>query len=155
MKKYFAVLISVYSVFLLYMMFFGSGREASECSYFQLVPFNTIHIFFTDSKVQETDFIINIVGNVFVFSPFGWLGLCIRKFNRLVPITFFFIITITMIELTQSYTGRGVADVDDVLLNTIGMLIGFILFKYATWKNLANIRFHFELYDKKYKMQTS
>ncbi|WP_312391664.1 VanZ family protein [Chryseobacterium sp.] len=155
MKKHFAVLISVYAVFLLYMMFFGSGREASDCFYLQLKPFNTIRMFFTDSRVQETDFIINIIGNVFVFSPFGWLGLCIRKFNKFFPITFFFIITITLIELTQSYTGRGVADVDDVFLNTLGMIIGFILFKYATWKNLANIRSHFELYDKNYKIQTS
>ncbi|MCW3162734.1 VanZ family protein [Chryseobacterium oryctis] len=155
MKKYFAVLISVYALFLLYMMFFGSGREASDCFYLQLKPFKTIHIFFTDSKVQETDFIINIIGNVFVFSPFGWLGLCISKFNKFFPITLFFIILISIIELTQSYTGRGVADVDDVFLNTLGMIIGFVLFKYATWKNFANIKHHFELYDKKYKIQTS
>ncbi|KMQ67592.1 hypothetical protein ACM39_12060 [Chryseobacterium sp. FH2] len=136
-------------------MFFGSGREASDCSYLQLTPFNTIRIFFTDSHVGEKDFIVNIIGNVFVFSPFGWLGLCIRKLNNFFFITLLFIITITLIELTQSYTGRGVADVDDVFLNTIGMIIGFVTFKYATWKNLANIRFHFGLYDKKYKIQTS
>lgn len=46
-------------------------------------------------------------------------------------------------------SGRGVADVDDVFLNTLGMLLGYVLFKYATWKNIANIKFHFDLRENK------
>jgi len=127
MKKCFAVLIFFYTIFLLYMMFFDSGREASDCFYFQLKPFYTIYIFFSDGHMKDKDFLVNIIGNIFAFSPFGWLGLCIRKFNRPFPITLFFIVIITLIEFTQYYTGRGVADIDDVFLNTLGMMIGFRL----------------------------
>ncbi|MGO4709195.1 VanZ family protein [Chryseobacterium sp. 2TAF14] len=148
MKRYFAVFIALYTVVLLYMMFYASGREPSEISYLQLKPFITIEHFFTGNDVDNEAFLVNIFGNVFLFSPFGWLGLCIKKFNNFIPITLFFLITISIIESTQYFTGRGVADIDDVFLNTMGMLIGYFLFKYATWKNIANIQFHFQLLEK-------
>lgn len=148
MKKYFAVFITVYTIVLLYMMFYASGREPSEIAYFQHKPFITIQNFFENNNIDNQDFIINIFGNIFLFSPFGWLGLCIKKFNRFLPITLFFLVAISLIESLQYFSGRGVADVDDVFLNTFGMLLGFVLFKYATWKNIANIRFHFDLLEK-------
>ncbi|WP_312088645.1 VanZ family protein [Chryseobacterium sp.] len=148
MKKYFAVFITVYTIVLLYMMFYASGREPSEIAYFQHKPFITIQNFFENNNIDNQDFIINIFGNIFLFSPFGWLGLCIKKFNRFLPITLFFLVAISLIESLQYFSGRGVADIDDVFLNTFGMLLGFVLFKYATWKNIANIRFHFDLSEK-------
>lgn len=151
MKRYFAVFIALYTTVLLYMMFYASGREPSEISYIQHQPFITIQHFFNDNNIDNQAFIVNIFGNIFLFSPFGWLGLCIKKFNRFVPITLFFLIGISIIESIQYMSGRGVADIDDVFLNTIGMLIGFVLFKYATWKNIANIKVHFELLDSKKK----
>ena len=45
-----------------------------------------------------------------------------------------------MIELAQYYTARGTADVDDVFLNTFGMLIGYIILQIVTKLNIANIR---------------
>ena len=122
------------------MMFFGSGRVASEVSYIQTEPFTTIQKFFTDTKISNEDFLINILGNIFVFSPFGWLGLCIKKFNKFIPTTLYFLLIITTVEALQYITGRGVADIDDIFLNTFGMLIGFFLYKYATWKNIANLK---------------
>lgn len=148
MKKHFAVFITVYTIVLLYMMFYASGREPSEIAYFQHKPFITIQNFFENNNIDNQDFIINIFGNIFLFSPFGWLGLCIKKFNRFLPITIFFLVAISLIESLQYFSGRGVADIDDVFLNTFGMLLGFVLFKYATWKNIANIRFHFDLLEK-------
>ena len=130
-------------------MFFGSGRESSDVSYLQMQPFITIEKFFNDAKVAREDFLVNILGNIFVFSPFGWLGLCLKKFNNFIPATVYFLIIITTIETIQYISGRGVADIDDVFLNTIGMLIGFFIFKYVTWKNIANIRFHFDLLEEK------
>jgi len=125
MKRYFAVFIALYTVLLLYMMFYASGREPSEISYIQHQPFITIQHFLNDNNIDNQAFIVNIFGNIFLFSPFGWLGLCIKKFNRFIPVTLFFLIAISIIESTQYFTGRGVADIDDVFLNTLGMLIGF------------------------------
>lgn len=155
MKRYFAVFIALYTLILLYMMFYASGREPSGISYLQLKPFITIEHFFTGDDINKEAFLVNIFGNVFLFSPFGWLGLCIKKFNRFIPITVFFLIAISIIESIQYITGRGVADIDDIFLNTLGMLIGFVLFKYATWKNIANIRFHFGLFEEKRKLSAT
>ena len=154
MKRYFAVFIFLYTLFLLYMMFFASGREASEISYLQMRPFITIRHFFTDDVDGEA-FMVNIIGNVLVFSPFGWLGLCLRRFNSFIPITISFLFTITVIETIQYFSGRGVADIDDVLLNTVGMCLGYMFYKYATWKNIANIKFHFEIFDEKKVLKTT
>ena len=147
MKRYFAVFIALYTVVLLYMMFYASGREPSGISYLQLKPFITIEHFFTGNNINNQTFIVNIFGNVLLFCPFGWLGLCINKFHQFAPVTIFFLISITIIESAQYLTGRGVADIDDIFLNTIGMLIGFLLFNYTTRKNIANIRYHFELLE--------
>lgn len=132
-------------------MFYASGREPSEISYIQHQPFITIQRFFNYSNIDHQAFIVNI----FLFSPFGWLGLSIKKFNRFASIALFFLVAISIIESIQYLTGRGVADVDDVLLNTSGMVIGFVLFKYATWKNIANIKIHFELVDSSKKCASS
>lgn len=148
MKRFFAVFIVAYAVFLLYMMFFGSGRDVLEISYIQSKPFITIKHFFVD-HVKDEDFIINIFGNIFLFCPFGWLGLCIKQFNYFVPLKIFFLMIISGIEMAQYLTGRGIADIDDILLNTIGMLTGFLIYKYVTKKNIADINVHFNLNEEK------
>lgn len=154
MKRYFAVFIALYTIVLLYMMFYASGREPSGISYIQLQPFITIDHFFNDDNVDNNAFAVNIVGNIFLFSPFGWLGLCIKKLNKFIPITLFFLFAISTIESAQYITGRGVADIDDIVLNTFGMLLGFFVYKFVTFKNIANICQHFDL-EKKTKSITT
>ena len=109
-------------------MFYGCGRIAGEIGDLQLRPFKTINYFFGDSIATQR-FVVNIVCNIIVFAPFGWLQLWNEKvfaFNKLI---IGFPIAIIIIELSQYYSGRGTADVDDLLLNTIGMLLGYISFK--------------------------
>ena len=84
---------------------------------------------------------VNIVGNILVFIPFGWIGLLIKKLNNLPLLLFLFISGISVIELAQYYTARGTADVDDVFLNTFGMLIGYFGLKLAALLNIADLRF--------------
>ncbi|MCU7612814.1 VanZ family protein [Chryseobacterium sp. GMJ5] len=154
MKRYFSIFIFLYTLVLFYMMFYASGREPSNISYLQIKPFITIQHFFKDHTDSQA-FLVNIFGNVFLFSPFGWLGLVIKRFNRFPSITLFFVVAISFIETAQYFTGRGVADIDDIFLNTLGMSIGFLLFKYATWKNIADIQFHFDLLDRKRRVSIS
>ncbi|CAA7391687.1 VanZ family protein [Chryseobacterium fistulae] len=154
MKKYFAVFILFYTITILYMMFFGSDRKSSDICYFQIIPFNTIHYFFADHTIQAKKFIINIIGNIFVFSPYGWLGLYIKKFNSITPITFIFLLFITFIEICQSITGRGVADVDDIILNTTGMIIGFYTFKFFKLYNIFNLQVYSDFESTKSDLQS-
>ena len=139
MKRYYAVLIAFYTFFLLYMMFYGCGRHP-EYGFLQLNPFQSIKYFLNYHQFFSHKFLVNIVGNILVFIPFGWLGILDKRLSNLPLLCFLFIACICAIELTQYYTARGTADVDDVFLNTFGMLIGYSLLKIATWLNVANIR---------------
>ena len=72
----------------------------------------------------------NLVGNVVVFLPFGYLLPHILRTAKsglmLMGYAFFFSLSI---ELFQLFSAFGAFDVDDLLLNTAGALIGFFVYK--------------------------
>ena len=139
MKRYYAVLIAFYTFFLLYMMFYGCGRHP-EYGFLQLNPFQSIKYFLNYHQFFSHKFLVNIVGNILVFIPFGWLGILDKRLSNLPLLCFLFIAWISAIELTQYYTARGTADVDDVFLNTFGMLLGYSLLKIPTCLNFPIFR---------------
>ncbi len=139
MKRYYAVLISLYTIFLLYMMFYGCGRHP-EYGFLQLNPFQSIKYFLNYHQIFSEKFMVNIIGNILVFIPYGWMGILNKRFNNLAMLVFLFVSWISMIELAQLYTARGTADIDDVFLNTFGMLIGYTILQVARKINVANIR---------------
>lgn len=72
---------------------------------------------------------INLFGNVILFIPAGWLLPKIWKKQRNL---FRFIATcglsIFLVELLQLFSLLGSFDVDDIILNLAGMLMGFIYY---------------------------
>ncbi|MBM7664952.1 glycopeptide antibiotics resistance protein [Solibacillus kalamii] len=71
----------------------------------------------------------NLAGNIVLFIPFGFfIPLLWKKFRgwRIMHVVAFAIPL--FIEGTQYFIGRSI-DVDDVLLNAIAIVIGFVLFK--------------------------
>ncbi len=75
----------------------------------------------------------NLAGNVVVFIPLGillpFLQEDCRKFSHLLLNVLIFVVGI---EIFQLFSAFGVFDVDDILLNTIGAVLGWIL--YHCWK---------------------
>ncbi len=72
-------------------------------------------------------FIKNIVGNIIMFIPFGFFASYFLKSKKLtLPLILTIILTCT-IETVQYYIGR-VFDIDDIILNVIGGIIGFLLY---------------------------
>lgn len=141
MRRYYIGMIITYTLFLLYMMFYGLGREASV-GYLQFNPLQTIRHFFGDN-IKLQDFMVNIVGNIFVFSPFGWLGIAFKKLFKIGPLALVFMLAISIIEFLQYYTRRGTADIDDIFLNTLGMLLGYAAIRFILAINAFNFRQHF------------
>lgn len=74
--------------------------------------------------------IVNLFGNVVVFMPFGFfLPFHVRKLrNGLVVACLTFLFSL-LIETTQLIFRIGVFDVDDLLLNTIGGILGYAVFR--------------------------
>lgn len=132
-KKYYPVFINIYTVWMLYMLFFADMRQM-EYRNFELrtTPFGTIDYYFSQlfhSHDNNVEFEKNILGNIILFIPYGFLGLLYPLFNRFINILVGFLILINIIEFSQYYFDRGTADIDDVILNTTGVIIGFIIYK--------------------------
>lgn len=81
----------------------------------------------------------NLVGNVVVFVPFGFLLPYIqercRKFPVLLLNAFLFVIGI---EVFQLFSAFGAFDVDDILLNCVGASIGWL--GYMQWEAIQSRR---------------
>ena len=88
-----------------------------------LVPFRTIAY---DLRVGGRDFYVNFVGNIVAFVPLGLLPPFISR-RRLswVGVAAAGALFSAAIEGSQFLLGTRVTDVDDVLLNATGTLIGF------------------------------
>ncbi len=125
LRSYYSYLLPFYVLLLLYMMLFGMGRLAGEVGNLQLRPFHSIRFFFI-ADVTFGRFFINIICNIAVFIPFGWLGLSFKPLRSIWILLPVFVMGIMGVELIQHFSGRGTADIDDVMLNTLGMLTGFV-----------------------------
>lgn len=72
----------------------------------------------------------NLFGNILIFIPFGILAPLsfrrLRKWYLLLPLSFLFIFGI---EFFQLVTRFGEFDVDDILLNMTGVLIGWLCYQ--------------------------
>ncbi len=127
-KRVYQWVMPFYFLFLLYLMFYGFGRESGKVENIQLTHFKTISSLY-ENGVFNRHFLINFAANIVFFIPFGWLGFYHKIFESVIILLLTFLFGITMIELTQYFTGRGQADIDDIILNTTGMLIGFLFYK--------------------------
>ena len=61
--------------------------------------------------------------------PYGFLGILYPKLNSYLYLSVVFIVVINILEFSQYYFNRGYAELDDVMLNTMGMSLGFIIYK--------------------------
>jgi len=97
------------------------------------VPFKTISTYIQaifDGSMNISIPIKNLVGNLFMFLPMGiFLPFFIVKINKVSIFTISMIILLFFIEAIQLVTRRGSFDIDDFILNTLGALIGFGIWK--------------------------
>jgi glycopeptide antibiotics resistance protein len=106
---------------------------------YNLYPFKTIFTYIIDyDSKNKTPFIINIIGNLIVLIPFGFLLPIAfpKQLDRLDKLLFASIIGISLIELLQLVFKLGVFDIDDIILNSVGVLIGFLILKVVQQTNI-------------------
>ncbi|WP_312822139.1 VanZ family protein [Epilithonimonas sp.] len=128
MKKLYKILIPFYTLFLLYLMFFGFGRSQYDINIVRLIPmFSTVG--FVKQTILWKTIIVNIFGNILMFVPFGFLGIVFPKLNQFWILILDFLFAIILIESLQYFTRLGVFDIDDVILNTVGVAIGFWIYQ--------------------------
>ncbi|MBJ7997146.1 VanZ family protein [Bacillus mycoides] len=91
------------------------------------IPFRTINSYSSTMGIRSS--FINIIGNIIPFIPLGFLIPIVfpskRKFIKSMIVCLIIIITI---EITQYITYLGFTDIDDVILNQISCMIGYIFY---------------------------
>jgi glycopeptide antibiotics resistance protein len=114
------------------MFFFAYGQYfrlyENEIQY-NLIPLKTILSYIAGiSKYNLNEWFFNLFGNVLAFTPMGFLLPIIfnkiRSFKRVTAVTF---LISSVLEMTQYWLKLGITDVDDVILNTVGGLLGYLL----------------------------
>lgn len=77
----------------------------------------------------------NLVGNVVVFIPFGFLFPYVIKWGKNFFVMLFHAFLFVLgIEVFQLFSAFGAFDVDDILLNCCGAAIGYLL--YQIWEKI-------------------
>ena len=128
-KKIYRIFILPYTIFLLYLMFLGFGREQHEANIVRLLPLVSTIIFVQNTTSWES-IIINLFGNIIMFIPFGFLGWLNAKYFSLKKLILDFLSALIIVEALQYLTRLGVFDIDDLALNSLGVWIGFQMRKF-------------------------
>lgn len=84
---------------------------------------------------------IYLIGNIIAFIPMGFLIPLIMRKPSFVKTIGISIVTIIGIEIIQFVTYLGSADIDDVILNMLGCVIGYMV-------NVISLALHKQLYQR-------
>ena len=117
-------IIFVYVIFLFYLALFQFPTVDPPTNF---IP---MHSMITDWTVGGRGFVVNFIGNIVAFIPIGLIPVLARRRRSTVWQAGLFCLGLSMIiEGGQYVSRRRVTDVDDLILNTIGGVIGYGMYK--------------------------
>lgn len=110
-----------------YLLFAERGYSASG---YNIVPFEEIKRYLTYRETLGFKLVaLNLGGNILGFSPLGFLlpVVSVKHRRAFRTILFCFLFSL-LIEMIQMMTHVGCFDVDDIILNTAGGVVGYLLY---------------------------
>lgn len=119
--KEFLNLIFIIYVLLLYQLL--TNVETNTSGGYNLIPFTEITRYEVGSKL----FMYNVIGNIVIFIPFGYFVSGYIKASKVSHILAVSVISSLTVEVVQLQIGRSF-DIDDIILNVCGAIIGFLLY---------------------------
>ncbi len=127
------LLFVAYLILLFYFLFFseGMGRAGVTAEYhYNLTPFKEIMRFIKYRDILGTEaLILNIFGNIVAFMPFGFfVPKIIKRYKNAFHIVLYSFELSLLVEIFQLIFKIGSFDVDDLMLNTVGGLLGYIAY---------------------------
>lgn len=104
----------------------SARQRLADGSRINLIPFRSIRQFFVRFRLNA--FLINIVGNIVMFLPWGFgLPLLWKKRQSAFSAAFFSALLPIFIETIQLFIERSV-DIDDLILNFTGGILGALCY---------------------------
>ena len=119
--KEFAYFLAILYIWLLFELLTMS--EINVVSGINLVPFSEILRYEVGSKL----FAYNVIGNIILFIPFGFIIGEYIKPKKIWPVLITTLLTSGIVEFVQLERGRSF-DIDDIILNVVGSIIGYLLY---------------------------
>ncbi len=131
------ILIFIYIIYFLFMAkillfknvsiteIFSSEREISRR--LVLTPFWSIMKYYNSGNLWAS--LLNVVGNVVIFVPFGVYLMLYSKHKTAIKAVKTVLFTSLSVEVVQFVLDIGIADIDDITLNVLGGLVGVGVYK--------------------------
>lgn len=136
--------VFLYGVFICYILFlikllflsrvsllelFNSQRTLDKS--INLIPFYSIkeYLFSNSATIKKFAF-GNVVGNIVIFIPLGTYLSLFKNNKRVITNLLFIFIVSLFIEIIQGLLGIGASDIDDIILNCFGGLVGILGYKF-------------------------
>lgn len=139
-KKILRIVFIVYCFALFFILFLYIGRSGNQFrlkvfsrEHFDygvnIIPFKTIGIYLPRIFSSPIAF-QNIFANILMFIPMGFLlPVLFKKINKIWKCFLVVFIIVFSVEVIQFLTFRGSFDVDDIILNVCGSIIGYLFIK--------------------------
>ena len=136
--------VFLYGVFMCYIIFLIKLLFLSRVSLFDLfngqrtldrsiniIPFYSIkeYMFSNSATIKKFAF-SNVVGNIVIFIPLGTYLSLFKRNKRILTNLLFIFISSLFIEVIQGLLGIGASDIDDIILNSLGGLVGILGYKF-------------------------
>ena len=119
-KELIALSFIIYILCLFQVVTFQDNNNISSNN---LIPFKEMFRYDLGSRL----FLKNVLGNIIMFLPYGFFTSYFLKEKKLLPIFILTAVASLTIESTQLMIGR-VFDIDDILLNIVGGILGHYLY---------------------------
>ena len=133
----FSVIFILYIPIFLRVTFTEDGIRTAT-SQIRFIPFNSVFDYISGEKTLRF-LAVNYLGNILLFIPIGLLLSAIFKKLTIVKIVLISLLITVAVELFQNLLGRGYADIDDVMMNVLGALIGSAIYLLIKKVAIANI----------------
>ena len=140
-QPFWRFLFVLYLALMLWLLFGRSPGWTAGLTYREILknnislkPFYTIDNYLNVIKNYPessyfTQCIIELAGNILLFIPAGWLlPRLFKAMRKFFPFLLTCVLSIVFVESLQLFTLLGRFDVDDIILNISGMLIGYIIY---------------------------
>lgn len=127
------ILFLIYISFLLFLLFFYEGYSRNivwEDYRYNFIPLKEIIRFWNyREQLGIGVFTLNVLGNIVAFIPLGlFLPIISIRLRKAWKVILIGALLSTVVEFLQLVTKVGCCDIDDLILNIFGTIIGFGLF---------------------------
>jgi glycopeptide antibiotics resistance protein len=120
----FSIFVISYFIFVVSILF--SRNSLGNFYKNNFIPLKTIFWFLT-SKTDIIYKISNLLGNIVIFIPFGAiLYFCLHKRVKYIYVFFICFLLVTSLEFFQTKYAVGSFDIDDIILNSMGVTLGIL-----------------------------